>query len=114
MDGVINYNLYKHKSNSFYCKGNQILEQVAWTGFGFSMHGVIQVLIGHSSVQPAVVGPALSKEVGLDLHRFLPTSSVVLYLQHTYCSFNRLRLSMLTFILKHIFMTKLQVLVRGL
>lgn len=75
MDEVMYYNLYKHKSNLFYCKGNQTLEQVVWAAFGLSMHGVIQDLFGHSSEQPAVVDPALSKEVGLDLHRSLPTSS---------------------------------------
>jgi len=76
MDNVIKYNLYKYKSNLFYCKGDQTLEHVTWRGFGFSMCRVIQASVGHSSKQPAIVGPALSEEIGLDdLYRCPPTSA---------------------------------------
>ena len=67
----------------FYFRGDQTLEQVVQAGCWDCILGSIQNLAGHSLEQPALVGPAVRWELGLDdLQRSLlgPPTSTILWL----------------------------------
>lgn len=52
-------------------------EQAAQGGYGFCILRDAQNLPGHSHKQPALVDPALCRQVGLDLQGALPTSAIL-------------------------------------
>ncbi|KAK4830404.1 hypothetical protein QYF61_010915 [Mycteria americana] len=54
----------KHKK-FYYCESDQRLDQSAQRPYGISIFGDIQNATGHGRGQPAVVGPALSRGIGL-------------------------------------------------
>lgn len=60
-----------------FCEGDRALEQVAQRGCGVTLPGDTQNVPGCDPTQPAIEEPAIAG-VGLgELHRSLPTSSIL-------------------------------------